>query len=100
MMMMMMYWDQQAAVRLDDGLSSFFAIKRGVRQGCVLSPKLFNIYTELIFRESDHIEGCKVGGMNVNNLRYADDTALFAESVEQLQDIVDIGYCERCSCRE
>ena len=84
-----LYWEQQATVRIDNGISSFFPIKRGVRQGCILSPKLFNLYTEKIFRESNEIKGCVIGGHNVNNLRYADDTALLAESEEELQKVVD-----------
>ena len=61
-----------------------------MRQGCVLSPKLFNLYTKKIFNESDKLPGCIVGGENINNLRYADDTALLAESESALQDIVDV----------
>ena len=83
-----LYWNQQAAVRLESGNSTLFPIKRGVRQGCVLSPKLFNLYTELIFRKSIEIKGCVVGGVNINNLRYADDTALIAESEKDLQELV------------
>ena len=75
-----LYWNQQPAVRLESGISTLFPIKRGVRQGYVLSPKLFNLYTELIFRKSIEIKGCVVGGVNINNLQYADDTALIAES--------------------
>ena len=83
-----LYWNQQAAVRLESGISTLFPIKRGVRQGCVLSPKLFNLYTELIFRKSIEIKGCVVGGVNINNLRYADDTALIAENEKDLQELV------------
>ena len=75
-----LYWQQQAAVRMDNGMSSFFLIKRGVRQGCILSPKLFNLYTETIFRGSEDIKKmCVIGGHSVNNLRYADDTAFGGE---------------------
>ena len=61
-----------------------------MRQGCVLSPKLFNLYTEKIFNESDELPGCIVDGENFNNLRYANDTALLAESESALQSIVDV----------
>ena len=63
--------------------------------GCILSPKLFNLYTEKIFNESDELSGCVVGGENLNNLRYADDTALLAESESALQGIVDCGETEQ-----
>ena len=59
-----------------------------MRQGCILSPKLFNIYTEDIFNNSNLL-GIKIAGKNITNLRYADDTALTAESEEALQRIVD-----------
>jgi len=61
-----------------------------VRQGCVLSPKLFNLYTEKIFNESDELPGCIVGGENFNNLRYAGAKALLAESESVLRGIVDV----------
>ena len=67
-----------------------FPIKRGVRQGCVLSPKIFNQYTEKIFRKSEDIRGIVVGGRNINNLRFADDTLLIAEGEEELQILVDM----------
>ena len=84
-----LYWNQRAAIRLKEGLSTKFPIKRGVRQGCVLSPKLFNIYTEHIFREVENLPGCSVGGININNLRYADDTALIADDPVKLQAIIE-----------
>ena len=70
-------------------MSNEIHIKRGVRQGCVLSPALFNLYTEFIFRSADDLKGVNIGGININNLRYADDTVLLAESQEDLQKIVD-----------
>ena len=84
-----LYWHQKAAIRLQDELSPYTSIKRGVRQGCVLSPYLFNIYTEFIFRESNDLQGICIHGMNVNNLRYADDTALIADDPQNLQEIVN-----------
>lgn len=86
-----LYWTQRAAIRLERGTSENFEIKRGVRQGCILSPSLFNLYTENIFRSIDNSNlGIKVGGYRINNLRYADDTVLLAENEEDLQKIVDI----------
>ena len=63
-------------------------IKRGVRKGCVLSPAMFNLYTEYIFRKTNHIPGVKINGHYINNLRYADDTVLIAENEASLQDLV------------
>ena len=64
--------------------------KRGVQQGCVLLPKRFNLYTEKIFNESDELPGCIVGGENINNLRYAENTTLLAESESALHSMVDV----------
>ena len=83
-----LYWHQKAAIRLQNELSPFTPIERGVRQGCVLSPYLFNIYTEFIFRESNDLVGICIHGHNINNIRYADDTALMANNQEQLQKVV------------
>ena len=75
-----LYWNQVTVVRLGDGVSDFSPIKRGVRQGCGLSPELFNLFSEFIFRKTDDLSGCAIGGVSINNLRYADDTALMAAS--------------------
>ena len=83
-----LYWHQKAAIRINNELSPFTSIQRGVRQGCVLSPYLFNIYTEFIFRQSNELPGITIHGLNINNLRYADDTALIADDKDKLQDIV------------
>eukprot|EP00112_Aurelia_sp_Birch-Aquarium-sp1_P006119 Seg1683.7 transcript_id=Seg1683.7/GoldUCD/mRNA.D3Y31 product="LINE-1 reverse transcriptase" protein_id=Seg1683.7/GoldUCD/D3Y31 len=85
-----LYWNQTASIKLEDGESDSFKIKRGVRQGCILSPKLFNLYTEDIFKEADKLPGVNIGGRNITNLRYADDTALIAELVQGLQLIIDV----------
>ena len=85
-----LYWNQTASIMFEDGESDSFDIKRGVRQGCILSPKLFNLYTEDIFKQADKLPGVKIGGKNITNLRYADDTALIAESAQGLQQIVDV----------
>ena len=72
----------------EDGLSSEIHIKRGVRQGCVLSPCLFNLYTENIFGAINTNKGTTIGGRTINNLRYADDTVLLATE-EDLQEILN-----------
>lgn len=85
-----LYWSQVAKVKVDDELSKDIKIMQGVRQGCVLSPLLFNIYSEALFEEAllgDNI-GIKINGKFVNNLRYADDTAILAGTLQHLQRIM------------
>jgi len=80
-----LYADQEATVRTGDGTTDWFQIEKGVRQGCMLSPCLFNFYAEYILRNAGLEEaqaGLKTAGRNINNLRYADDTTLMAESKE------------------
>ena len=84
-----LYWTQKAYIQLEEELSDEIEIKRGVRQGCVLSPCLFNLYTEIIFRYVEQLRGVTVGGLNINNLRYADDTVLLADNEESLQSILN-----------
>ena len=79
---------QEATVRTGHGTTDWFQIGKGVCQGCVLSPCLFNFYAEYIMRNAELEEaqaGIKIAGRNVNNLRYADDTTLMAESEEELK---------------
>ena len=74
---------QEAAVRTGHGTTDWFQIGRGVCQGCILSPCLFNLYAEYIMRNTglDKAQaGIKIAGRNINNVRYADDTILMAES--------------------
>jgi Reverse transcriptase (RNA-dependent DNA polymerase). len=82
-----LYRHQVASVRLENGLTTETPINRGVRQGCVLSPLLFNDYSESIFQKSlEHAnEGIKINGKPLSNIRYADDTAVLADSAEDLQ---------------
>ena len=67
-----------------------FMPDKGVRQGCVASPHLFALYTEMIMRELDDMDGFRIGGTVVNNLRYADDTVIIGESEEQLQRLINV----------
>ena len=69
-------------------MTSEIKIKKGVRQGCVLSPNLFNLYTEKIFRQVEDMKGVNIGGVNINNLRYTDDTVLLVESPMFLQALL------------
>ena len=90
-----MYQDQLAAVRLPNGLTNWFPIRRGVRQACVMSPDLFNLYSEVILRKLvDRDEGFLVNGVKTNNLRYADDTVLIATSAADLQNLFDVVVAE------
>ena len=85
-----LYWQQQASVRIGQDMSDWVNIARGVRQGCVLSPALFSLYTEMVMKKISHIDGLRIGGLNVNNIRYADDTAIVADSEEQLQNLITV----------
>ena len=78
-----LYASQEATVRTGHGTTDWFQIGKGVRQGCILSPCLFNLYAEYIMRNAGLDEtqaGIKIAGRNINNLRYTDDTTLMAES--------------------
>ena len=78
-----LYADQEATVRTGHGTTDGFQIGKGVHQGCILSPCLFNLYAEYLMRNTGLEEaqaGIKTAGRNINNLRYADDTTLMAES--------------------
>ena len=86
-----LYAGQEATVRTGHR-TDWFQIGKGVRQGCILSPCLFNLCTEYIMRNAGLDEaqaGVKIVGRNINNLRYADDTTLMAESEEELQRTLD-----------
>ena len=86
-----LYVGQEATVRTRHGTRDWFQIGKGVCQGCILSPCLFNLYAEYIIRNArlDEAEAeSKVAGRNINNLRYADDTTLTAESEEGLKNLL------------
>ena len=78
-------------LRAGHGTKDWFQIGKGVRQGCILSPCLFNLYVEYIVRNAGLEEeqaGIKIAGRNINNFRYADDTTLMAESEEELKSLL------------
>ena len=80
-----LYAGQEATVRIGHGTTDWFQIGKGVRQGCILSPYLFNLYAEFSMRNAGLDEaqaGIKIARRNINNLRYADDTTLMAENAE------------------
>ena len=82
---------QEATVRTGHGKTDWFQIGTGVCQGCILSPCLFNLYAEHIMINAGLEEaqaGIKIAGRNINNLRYADDTTLMAESEEELKSLL------------
>ena len=86
-----LYAGQEATVRTGHGTTDWFQIGNGVRQGCMLSPCLFNFYAEYIMRNAGLEEtraGIKIAGRNLNNLSYADDTTLRAESEEELKSLL------------
>ena len=86
-----LYVGQEATVRTGHGTTDWFKIGKGVRQGCTLSPCLFNVYAEYIMRNAGLDEaqaGVKVARRNINNLRYADDTTLMSESTEELKSLL------------
>ena len=83
-----LYAGQEATVRTGYGTTDWFQTGRGVRQGCILSPCLFNLYAEYIIRNAGLEEaqtGIKIAGRNIRNLRYADDSTLMAESEQELK---------------
>ena len=86
-----LYAGQETTVRTGHGTTDWFQIGKGVRQGCILSPCLFNLSAEYIIRNTGLEEaqaGIKIAGRNNNNLRYADDTTLMAESEEELKNLL------------
>ena len=86
-----LYAGQELTVRTGHGTTDWFQVGKGVPQGCILSPCLFNLYAEYIIRNSGLEKaqaGIKIAGRNINNLRYADDTTLMAESEEELKSLL------------
>ena len=86
-----LYAGQEETVRTRHGTTDCFQIRKGVHQCCILSPCSFNLYVEYIMRNTGLDEaqaGIRVAGRNINNLRYADDTTLLAESEEELKSLL------------
>ena len=86
-----LYACQEATVQTRHGTTDWFQIRKGACQGCILSPYLFNLYTEYIMRNAGLDEaqaGIKIAGRNINNLRYADDTTLMVQSKEKLKSLL------------
>ena len=86
-----LYAGQEATVRTGHGTTDWFRIGKGVPQGCILPPCLFTLYAEYIMRNAGLEEaqtGIKIAGRNINNLRYADDATLMAESEEELKSLL------------
>ena len=86
-----LYAGQEATIRIGPGTTDWFQIGKGVRQGCILSPCLCNLYAEYIMRNAGLEEaqaGIKIAGRNISNLRYGDDTTLMAESEEELKSLL------------
>ena len=82
---------KKQTVRTGHGTTDWFQIRKGVRQGCILLPCLFNLYAEYIMRNAGLVKaqaGTKISRRNINNLRYADDTILMAESEEELKSLL------------
>ena len=86
-----LYAGQEATVRTGHATTDWFQIRKGVCQGCILSPGIFNIYAKCIMRSAGLDEaqtGIKIAGRNINNLRYEEDTTLMAESEEELKNFL------------
>ena len=86
-----LYAGQEATVRTGHGTTYWFQIRKGVHQGCILSPCLFNLYTEYIMRNAGLVEAqaeIKIARRNINTLRYEDDTTLMTESEEELKSLL------------
>ena len=97
-----LYAGQEATVRTGYGTTDWFQIGKGVCQSCILSPSLFNLYAKYIMRNAGLEKappGIKIAGRNINNLRYADDTTLMAESEEELKSLLMKEESEKVSLK-
>ena len=94
-----LYWDQKSAVKIEDVKTEWVDIRRGVRQECVLSPDLFSLYGQKCMEELEDMDGIKIGGRNITNVRYTDDTVLIADSETKLLSLI-IALNESCRRRQ
>ena len=85
-----LYVSQEASARTGHGKTDWFQIGKGIHQGCILSPSLFNLYAEYVMRNAglDEAQAGNIAGRNINNLRVVDDTTLMAESEEELKSLL------------
>ena len=86
-----LYTDQEVKVRIAEGEIQWFPIEKEVRQGCILSPGLFNLFTKIIIRAADledTIADIRIGGHKINNIQYADDMMLMVENTEDLEELI------------
>jgi len=86
--------EQTAKIKIGNSLSDEIAVRKGVRQGCILSPLLFNLYSKEIFGKAltGLSDGIKTNGQAINNIRYADDAVIIANNNEELQNIMQSIY--------
>ena len=83
-----LYKNQFSSIKINGELTESFEVQKGVRQGCVLSSLLYNLYSEQIFKDLEKFNGIKIGGINYTNLRYADDAVLVGDSKPALQELI------------
>jgi len=89
-----LYWSQQACIRIDGTFSKWITVERGLRQGCNMSPDLFARYADRIMRVVKELDAVHIGSVNINNILYADDTTLIADSEAKLQNLLNVVVVE------
>ena len=87
-----LYLNQKAAMRIENEMTGWIEVKRGVKRGCIFPsppPDLFSLYSQVVMNALEDLEGISIDGRNVNNIRYADDTVLIADSEKKLQALIN-----------